>query len=168
MNACIIRSTPWLMMVILGTACSLFLLPGCEVSTASPDVAHVAGRVTFEGRPVKGGAVVFIPSDVSNSFWGAGVIRPDGRFVINRGQSEENLVRGRYDIIVRPGFSDRREKQAKSQEAGQSESAKSEQAETTPKPEIPERYQDVKTSGLWVNLERDSNWVEINLQEQKD
>ncbi len=99
---------------------------------------------------------------------GSGGIQQDGTFVIDAYQPNAFLERGRYDIVLRPvrslwngknrGFADQEE----------SEPAKDKQAETKPNSEIPERFLDVKTSGLWVNLEKDSNWVEINLRDQKD
>ena len=72
------------------------------------------------------------------------------------------LAQGRYTIILTP---DRDRSSGKTSRVGTDDpkAASQNQADTKPESVIPERFFDANTSDLWVNLEKDSNWVEINL-----
>ena len=88
-------------------------------------------------------------------------IHHDGTFVVETYQTNVFLARA-YTIILRP---DRDRSNGKTRELADrgTEGRQGEPGRTRPKSVIPERFLDVKTSGLWVNLEKDTNWVEINL-----
>lgn len=165
MKACALRSKPWIMALTAGAALSVLFLPGCGVSTASPNAPRVTGRVTYRGKPVTKGTVVLTSSERSKAYWGAGIIRQDGTFAIDPYPPEVFLERGRYNIALVAPQPSRAKRIVKISEEASLDPSK-QNAEADPKFEIPDRFLDAKTSGLWVNLERDSNWVDIELNDQ--
>jgi len=167
MKACAMRSVSWVVALTTGAGFGL-CSPGCGVSTASPNTPQVSGRVTYEGKPVTGGSIVFVPSDRSKACWGAGGIQSDGSFSIDPNLSSALLERGRYDIVLRPSSSLWQPRHSRLADLEESGSHQDKQAEVKSTLGIPERFSDLETSGLWVNLERDSNWVEIKLTAQRE
>src|SRR6478609_5376011 len=99
MKACKLWTLPGLMALAACAALGAASLPGCGVSTASQNAPQIAGRVTYQGKPVRGGAVVFLSSDRSKSSWGVGAIKEDGRFSIEVYQPGTTFALGRYDIV---------------------------------------------------------------------
>ena len=69
MKACMRTSKPWYMAMTLGAAFGTLGLPGCGVSSASPNTPLVSGRVTYQGKPVTSGSIIFMPTDRN---WHAG------------------------------------------------------------------------------------------------
>lgn len=113
---------------------------GCSKRRA---LAPVTGRVTYQGRPLSFGAVVFQPERGQPAI---GEIRSDGSFTMaTRGEGEgaavgENQVR----IVCCQGQDPVRTA------AGQSESLLG-------KPLIPPKYLSCDTSGIVVNVRRGAN-----------
>lgn len=66
MKACRSRLMPLMMALTTGAAF------GALFSPASPSAPRVAGRMTYKGKPVTEGAVIFMPSDRTKACWGAG------------------------------------------------------------------------------------------------
>ena len=85
------------------------LAAGCG---SSPPVAPVRGEVTLDGRPLRGGAVVFTPlahdadKRVGKSAYGE--IRPDGTFALGTFSEQDGAIIGthRATIIGRAGSDD--------------------------------------------------------------
>ncbi len=72
MKACRLRSMPWMMALTTGAAFGVF---SCRVWSLARQVQTLRGfpvAVTYEGKPVTEGAVIFMPSDRTKACWGAG------------------------------------------------------------------------------------------------
>jgi len=77
---------------------ALLALAGCRAEIAFPDLHPLEGRVTRDGRPVKGGGIIFLrdAGDPTGMVVNASV-NDDGTFV-----GESSLPTGR-GAVIRPG-----------------------------------------------------------------
>jgi hypothetical protein len=78
----------------------LFALTGC-----GSDSAVVAGKVTFQGAAVNGGALQFLPvasGDSNPGMPAAGEIQPDGTYVLGRESKADGAVVGKHRVIYTP------------------------------------------------------------------
>jgi hypothetical protein len=159
------RALSWLAAIEAGALVTALLTPGCGVSSASPTSSQVAGRVTHDGKPLTHGLIIFTPKDQSGGNWGAGQIDKNGRFKISTMQSTIVLEPGTYRIFFKPPApaSERRRGRLGIPEDNDGSDSTGELA--PPKLDLPEKFYQPETSGLWVNIEREPNWIEINLKD---
>jgi len=87
----------------LSFACSslviLALLPDGQFSSAGP----VWGQVSYQGRPLKSGTVMFLPTGVDQGLWASATIRENGCYAVPADWSRPGPGRGRYKICIIPG-----------------------------------------------------------------
>jgi hypothetical protein len=80
--------------LLLGLACLTgALLGGC----GGPRVAKVSGRVTYAGRPVSGGKVLFYPEAGRMAL---GEIGPDGRYTLTTFQPGDGALIGGHRVAI--------------------------------------------------------------------
>jgi hypothetical protein len=83
--------------------CALCLLPtGCG-SSKFPKTVPVSGRVTFQGKPLAGGTVAFLPvngSEGQSSRPVAGEIGPDGGYQLSSFRKGDGAMPGQYHVTV--------------------------------------------------------------------
>jgi glutamate synthase domain-containing protein 3 len=80
----------------LGLICA-----GCGSSGATTPAGlttPVAGKVTYRGKPLTGGTVVFEPDSAGREAYGS--IQPDGSFTLTTYQSGDGAVRGLHRVAV--------------------------------------------------------------------
>ncbi|QDU11380.1 hypothetical protein [Gimesia aquarii] len=73
--------------IVAGMAfvCSLMLFSGCGSSEAKPETFKVSGTVTFDGKPIQEGDILFFPSD-------------------GKGREVAATIKdGKYEALVQPG-----------------------------------------------------------------
>jgi hypothetical protein len=149
--------------------CTILGIPGCGVSSASSNPIVLWGRVTYNGKPVEDGAVIFMPADRGKSVWGAGHINPDGRFSLSAYLKDTPLEPGRYDIFFRPPGpklvrSPRRAD--RTEEEQELKNAEVTQPELAPSGfPIPERFTDQKTSGLSLRFDGRPQRIDLDLRD---
>jgi hypothetical protein len=87
----------------LGLGAAVVALPGGCKKSSPPEPATVRGSVTFRGRPLAGGLVVFSPDpDRGGSGKPArGDIDPDGRFELRLGDTS-TIPPGWYRVAIAP------------------------------------------------------------------
>jgi hypothetical protein len=88
--------------VLAASTVTIMVFPGCGNSSASWSRAQMWGRVTYDAKPLKDGAIIFVGADGKNTNWGAGRIDKDGRFLIRPYQSDTPIEAGVYRIFFRP------------------------------------------------------------------
>lgn len=92
-------------------------------------MAEVTGKVTYKGKPIPEGTIMFVPQ---SGFAAAGTINADGTYRLISGKPGDGAVIGRHKIAVIPPFQP---------QAGY--------------PSFPKKYQDAETSGLVAEVGKD-------------
>jgi hypothetical protein len=155
-----------LLLIEAGALLTALLAPGCGVSSASSSSSQVAGRVTYAGKPVTGGLIIFTPKDRPSGNWGAGLIEKNGRFSVTTHHESIALEPGSYRIFFRPPAPKVEPLRAgRLDDPEEKAGADSRPKLADPKPELPDKFYDPETSGLWVVIEREPNWIEIDMQD---
>jgi hypothetical protein len=109
--------------------------------------AEVSGIVTLDGRPIGPGSVVFAPAGAAHNP-AIGSIQADGNYVLSTGR-ERGMLAGSYRVAVYihempPG-------------------AKPTDRQNTTRSLIPQKYEDVSTSGLEFKVDRGRNKINLEL-----
>lgn len=132
---------------------ALAMSPGIDrVSSSGP----VQGRVTFNGRPLDGGYIVFVPIEGNHDGWASASIDQDGHYSLDPQWHRGSCGRGQFRIGVIP--SNRTLMAHSSEVAGSRQSAGALH-------QFPGRYINWRTSGLQVTLGCESARVEIELKD---
>lgn len=130
------------------------LLAGCGGSDLQ--LAPVKGKVTYKGKPLEFGTVIFIPEKGPAA---TGQIQPDGTFVLETGtqggRMRKGAVVGKHKVEIRcldtqrPGY---KPPEGQEMPAG--------------KPLIPTKYSQAETSGLTAEVTADGpNEFTFNLED---
>ena len=83
-------------------ACTVLLtLSGCAES-GQYDTAPVKGSVTFEGKPVEGGALTFVPAGAGSGKPGAAQVQSDGTYVLGTYVEADGAVLGKHKVSYSP------------------------------------------------------------------
>jgi hypothetical protein len=101
-------------------------------------MAEVSGKVTYKGKPLPEGTIMFVPQ---SGFAAAGTINPDGTFRLISGKPGDGAVIGRHKVAVIPPY----------------------QPQTPNYPKFPLKYQDAETSGLVAEVKEGTNTFEFEL-----
>ncbi|QDV20992.1 hypothetical protein Pan153_56740 [Gimesia panareensis] len=115
----------------------LLLLAGCGSGVDRPSTVQVEGTVTFDNQPLEGASISFIPQDgrPASGFTDAG-----GHFVLKTFEPGDGAIPGEHTVIVT--------KVAADSKSGDDIYAKQ-------KSVIPEKYGDLKNSGLTATVKTD-------------
>jgi hypothetical protein len=160
------RYFPWIALVGILLVLAAIWIPGLGMLSASPGYAQVLGHVSYNGKPVTGCAIIFMPPDRFNSNWGSATLGPDGRFAVVHKQSDAALSPGRYDVFFVVNRQPLAPKPSDDRLSGEAPERTGQTVASEPvKPSIPERYTKLETSGLWVDIGREQNRIEINLKD---
>ena len=144
---------------ILSTWVCLCLAVGCSSSSSGPKLVPADGTVTFQGKPLAGATVMFVPE---KGPFAMGITDVNGKFQLSTGTSR-GVVVGPVKVSVTaaeggkqedPGAASKRpqtpaetaEFMKKAEEF--SKAAVSGKADAQPKSLIPEKFGKVETSGL--------------------
>ncbi len=122
-------------------------LSGCESSSDLAQTAKVQGMISYQGKPVTTGTVMFIP--VAGGPPATGQIQPDGSYVMKTYFSADGAVLGEHKVTIT---------------ALDMGTGLPEDEATEPKPLIPEKYSRDATSGLTATVESDENQIDFPLE----
>ena len=92
LSSSVFRHRPYVLWICCG-----LLLSGC--GARRPETALVTGRVTFGGKAVASGRVVFDPADGKHP--AQGVIEPDGRYTLTTFNSGDGALLGKHQVTIR-------------------------------------------------------------------
>jgi hypothetical protein len=144
-------------------------LPGCGVSSANSSYVKIWGHVTYNGRPVSNGTIVFISTDQRDMNWGSGHIGKNGNYTIAAVQGGVALPPGPYNIFIR-NSPQNRDREGDGERRGRfsvvDDHVKPQpNSQTLPSQEVilPERFNLPNTSGLEVRLDGQPQRVDIDL-----
>lgn len=164
MKPMVSRVVIWLSCLVLIIAAAL-VVPGCGVSSASPNTVQVWGRVTHNGFPLqKGVVIVFEPTVQSNNNWGVGMIEENGKFKLTSAVVDTPLARGRYQVFFKPPSTEdvRRHKHRKANEEMETDEHSFDMLVFSL---VPGRFLAPQTSGLTVELEDEPTRVDIDFKD---
>jgi len=137
--------------------------PGCGSSPANSSSVQVWGRVTYNGKPVQHGEVVFQAAPTNTSNWGIGMISEEGKYSIASTDPNAGLGAGRFEIFIRPPSPHDKHKLARrGEEEEESDDRAIAIAALYP---VPKRFFSSETSGMWVDLENEPARIDIDLSD---
>ena len=128
-------------------------------SPASPNLADIPGRLTYNGKPVSRSIVALVPSGQPElTLVALCPVSPDGSFTLPAGRDDAPLNPGRYDIFIGleeyylawykfQRFEARGAKPAEPLPLGNPASVGPQR--------LPTRFMNPNTSGLWVTIRRE-------------
>lgn len=133
--------------------CSVLLLlsimTGCGEQIEKKPTAPVKGIVTFEGKPLETGEVVFFPD--SGEQIAHGKIQPDGSFELTTYDEGDGAFPGKHTVTI---ISER-----------DMEGVSAEDPEASLEPSfIPTKYNMQKTSGLTAVVKEGDNEINFDLE----
>jgi hypothetical protein len=134
----------WFIIPLL--AASFWVLAGC--SRGDRPVARVSGVVTYNGKPLTTGTVMFVPIESGPPAYGK--IEPDGRYKLSTYSSGDGAVIGKHAVMITAL------EQLTPEEAAN--------PLRSPKLLIPMKYNDTKTSGLTAEVTSDDNMIDFPLK----
>ena len=86
---------------VLGGGILLLACAGCGSGAKFP-IAHVSGKVTFQGKPLPGGGTIsFIPVEEGERRAAGGEIKPDGTYTVSTYSEGDGALVGKHRIEVR-------------------------------------------------------------------
>ncbi|MDR1478724.1 MAG: lipoprotein [Planctomycetaceae bacterium] len=137
---------------------SAIVLTGCGVK--GPVVQYVEGTVTFDGKPVSQADVCFTPKSV-DGIPATGLTDANGVYRLTSAQGgvfDKGAVVGEYEVRIIKYLDLDAVAPANSKLGDDVPLA-------NPKHHLPEKYADVKTSGLTATVQKGNNVVNFNLVE---
>ena len=134
-----VRYCPWLL--------ALAICWGCAKSGELP-TAPVTGKVTYKGKPVPNGTVMFVPEKGPAA---TGEIGTDGTYTLTTYSKNDGAVLGKHKIAVT----------ALADMSGRMP----EDRNPLPPPIVPEKYLDQDKSGLTREIKEGPNTVNLELKD---
>jgi hypothetical protein len=167
MKPCISRPLTGLLATSLAVILGTLVVPGCGVSLANSNYVKIWGHVTYNGRPVSNGTIVFISTDQREMNWGSGHIGMNGNYTIAAYQGGVALPPGPYNIFIRNAPQNReREREPErrgrfSLDEDQVKPQQNTQPATSNAVILPDRFNRPDTSGLVVRLDGQPQRVDV-------
>ena len=146
-------------MVVFFALVAAVIVAACEEPLAPPAIAHIKGRLTLNGKPLRPGhSVVFMEPHAGHLAYGT--TDDNGKFVVNSWKNGD-MVPGRYKAYIAPPTPDE----------NLDDRAGIDVLEVPPaKPlapiEFPERYRVMESSGLEFAFVPGENEVVVNLTDE--
>jgi hypothetical protein len=142
----------------------LVMWAGC--GSPGPQTAPVGGRVTYAGKPVTEGTILFWST--AGGTVASGPLGPDGSYRLITHPNAEGAVLGSHRVTIRAV------KLLNADAAPQSPDAKEELGSLARDLNparlqwiVPQRYEDRKTSPLTAEVKRGQNTIDFNLSAEK-
>ncbi|NOX54416.1 MAG: carboxypeptidase regulatory-like domain-containing protein [Planctomycetes bacterium] len=162
----------WYGNVVLGAllAIGVCYIVGCSGGPDRPKTYPVTGTVTLDGKPVEGATVVFVPKEEGKGRAATGVTDSDGKYSLGTFASGDGVIPGEYLVKVtkyRPPSS--QQPPVEDEEDEESEMRAFLEAQkgtepTTTETELPVKYSNEQTSGLFFTVEAKENTFDIPLK----
>lgn len=161
---------PGMVLVLAGLAC--LVATGCGTQQASrPKTYPVEGTVKYNGQPVEGASVTFVPKEGSTADpkpqAATAITDSSGYYSLGTFASGDGAVPGDYLVKVTKFRQPQQQQQPQNADTPDSLQAflryQQGQQAAGPKNELPARYENEKTSGLFFTVQPGPNRFDINL-----
>jgi hypothetical protein len=147
----------WLLSAPLALALAL---AGCSVDNNRPKLGKVSGKVTYKGKPLTAGEVLFTPARNKGGDTGqvaTGQIDSDGSYVLTTFDTGDGAVLGTHKVTVI------------SREGGDMEKLNRKPdgtiAYVLPKSAIPKKYSQVDSTPLTYTVTAEGKTIDIDLKD---
>lgn len=128
---------------------ALAIITGCAEQTEKKTTAPVKGVVTYQGKSLETGEIIFFPD--SGERIASGKIQPDGTFQLTTYSEGDGALPGNHKVTI---VSER-----------DMEGISAEDPEASMEPSfIPTKYNMQKTSGLTAIVKEGDNEIDFNLE----
>lgn len=134
-------------LALLVVAGPVLLLGGCS---SSPKTAIVRGKVTYNGKALPNGTIMFTPTSGPTA---TGEIQQDGSYTLTTFRKGDGAVPGKYTVVV-VALKDTGDRLPEERAA-------------LPPPIIPERYSSAATSDLRAEVKEGENTIDFTLDGEK-
>lgn len=160
--------------VALGAICvsSMIIFSGCSKGPSRPKTYPVRGVVTLNGTPVEGATVTFVPKEGA-----AGESRPqaataitdsNGRYAIGTFATGDGAIPGEYVVKVTKYRAAQQQAAVGNDPESQMQAflqyQQGAQQQSRPMNELPAKYENEKTSGLFITVQPGDNTFNIELK----
>jgi hypothetical protein len=136
--------TQWMRLLLVGVIVLLVGFAGCRRGPGL-ELAPVHGKVTYKGKPLPNGTVMFVPGEGPAAY---GEISTDGSFRLKTNDSD-GAVLGNHKVSITA--------------LADIGTALPEQRSPTPPSLVPAKYLDHERSGLTAEVKRGDNRVDFEL-----
>jgi hypothetical protein len=136
---------PPLFRLTVSVLAAVVVLAGCGKS--GPKTAVVRGTVTYKGKPVPNGSVLFVPDGGPTA---TGEIGPDGSYTLTTFKKGDGAVLGPHKVII-----------SATQDMGD---RLPEDRSPMPPPIVPEKYSSYGTTDLKVEVKDEENVINFDLK----
>ena len=135
--------------------CCSLLLSGCGPN--HPETAPVSGHVTYQGKPLPEGTVVFYPTEGRPA---RGSINSDGSYTLTTFEDRDGAILGKHCVTIKSTKCvDLPPAKTPAEEAARAHSPLSHKVEWL----LPERYARENTSPLTADVIRGDNTIRFDL-----
>lgn len=149
----------------------VWMVAGCTRQPSRPKTYPVTGTVTLNARPVEGATVTFIPKEGSAAEpkpqAASAITDAEGRYHLGTFASGDGAIPGEYLVkvakYVQPQETSRPADTPESEMDAFLKHQKGNVPKTGPGNELPPRYANEKTSGLFFSVQPGENTFEIKL-----
>ncbi|EAQ82059.1 hypothetical protein DSM3645_00055 [Blastopirellula marina DSM 3645] len=136
-------------------ACPLFALLVAALSLGcggshGPQLFPVQGKVTYEGKPLSRGTIIFNPVNEALPA-SRGEIQPDGTYVLSLAQAGDGAVPGEHRVIVNSSTQVKQGMEINDPDY------------ELPRPLVPTKYSSLSTTPLSQTVKEEPNTIDIEL-----
>ena len=124
------------------------LIAGCSSGNEFP-TAKVTGKITYRGKPVPTGTIMFVPE--GNMPTATGEIQPDGTYQLTTYDANDGAVLGPHAVSITA--IEEQKDVLPAQRSG------------TPEPIVPAKYMSHTTSGLTAEVKDEPNSLDFELKD---
>ncbi|MGQ9762512.1 MAG: carboxypeptidase-like regulatory domain-containing protein [Thermogutta sp.] len=158
--------------VVLSCLTVIGSFSGCTKKPSRPKTYPVRGTVTFNGAPVEGATVTFIPKEgvtgEPKPQAASGITDSSGRYTIGTFATGDGAIPGEYLVKVTKYRSAQRQQPAETNPENEMQAffqyEQGAKQQTRPKSELPAKYENEKTSGLFFQVQPGDNTFDIDLK----
>jgi len=145
---------------VLAWPVALLLLAGC--GSGRPETVPVSGKITYDGKPVTEGKIVFHPEQGRSA---SGQIGPDGSYTLTTFDKGDGAVLGKHRVTIKST----RVTGPQQPKSFAEEVAQGQQKDAKPSPGgqvqwlVPAKYAAKKTTPLTADVTRDGEPIDFDI-----
>lgn len=132
-----------------------FSLSGCGGNSNRPKTAKVTGKVTYEGKPIETGSLLFVPVGGGSS--AQGNIAADGTYTLGTFTETDGAILGNFKVMITAWTQPK---------GGPGLPEDAIRGDAGPISLIPEIYGDLEKSGLTATVKDEKNTINFDLEKK--
>jgi len=163
-----------IMSIVVVTSCLIAVagLSGCTKQPSRPKTYQVHGTVTFNGKPVEGATVTFVSKEGATGEpkpqAATAITDSNGRYAIGTFATGDGAIPGEYLVKVTKYRTTQQQQSVGNDPESQMQAylqyQQGKQQQAGPQNELPAKYENEKTSGLFITVQPNDNTFDIDLK----